>query len=511
MEAGSAAVERGQRAARRSSLSAWVIVASVGILAFAVVAGFPLGELPVFVAAIAILVVGHRSLLKWRALVVGLLLVILFIPIKRYRIPGDLPFELEPYRVAVILVITAWFASLLVDSRVRLRASGFEGPLALLVLAAIGSIITSSARISELGVDAHVLKELTFLLSFVLVFYLVVSVVRTRALLDTMLKVLVAGGGVIALLAIIEARLGFNPFDRLGGLPFLEPAEVVDVTSRAGNVRAYGPAQHPIALSSALVMLIPLGVYLAWNGHGRRWWPVVGLLTLGSLTTMSRTSVVMLLVVVLVFFWLRREHVKRLWPLVIPVLVSVQLVLPGTLGGLKQSFFPEGGLIADQSKSVGSRGQGRVADLSPTLGEVARRPIFGQGYGSRIVDGETPNAQILDNQWLASLLETGYVGGFSLLWLFWLAVRRLGRAAKRDPSTEGVIFVALAASIAGLALGMLTFDAFSFIQVTFFLYLVLAFAACALAWDARTVQQSVATTRWRTPAGSRLPVRPAAG
>jgi hypothetical protein len=511
MEAGAVAAERAQGPARTSSFGVWVVVASVALLALGVVTGRPLGELPVLVAGVTVLVVGHRSLLQWRSLIVGLLLVILFVPIKRYRIPGELPFELEPYRVAVILVMAAWIASLLVDRRVRLRASGFEGPLALLVLAAIGSIITNSARITELGVDSHVLKELTFLVSFVLVFYLVVSVVRTRAMLDTMLKVLVGGGGLIALLAIIEARLGFNPFDGLGGLPFLEPAQAVDVTTRAGNVRAYGPAQHPIALSAALVMLIPLGVYLAWNGDGRRWWAVVAVLTLGSLTTMSRTSVIMLLVVILVFFWLRREHVKRLWPFIIPVLVAVQLVLPGTLGGLKQSFFPEGGLIADQSRSVGSRGQGRVADLSPTLSQVSQRPIFGEGYGSRVVDGETPNAQILDNQWLASLLETGYVGGFALLWLFLLAIRRLGRAAKEDRSTEGAIFVALAAAVAAIALGMFTFDAFSFIQVTFFLYLILAFASSALGSDAREKRRSVVTTSWRPPAGSSVPFRPAEG
>lgn len=473
------------QADRGPIVSATIVLGSVAMLVMAVVTGLPVGELAMVVAAATLLAVGYQRLLQWKMLAIGLLLVILLIPIKRYKIPGDLPFELEPYRVAVMLMIAAWFVSLLVDRHVRLRASGFEAPLMLLVLAAIGSIIANSARITELGVDSHVLKELTFLFSFILVFYFFVSVVRTRATLDLTLKVLVGCGALIAGLAIVEARIGWNPFDRLDALPLIELAEVVDVSTRAGNVRAYGPAQHPIALSAALVMLIPLGVYLAWSGKDQRWWAAVALLCLGSLTTMSRTSIIMILVVVIVFFWLRRKEVKRLWPLAIPMLVAVQLVLPGTLGGLKQSFFPEGGLIADQSKSVGSRGQGRVADLGPTLDQVAQRPLFGQGYGSRIVDGETPNAQILDNQWLASLLETGYVGGIALLWLFLLAIRRLGRAAKRNRGPEGTIFVALAASAAALAVGMFTFDAFSFIQVTFFLYIVLAFAACALSVEAR--------------------------
>jgi polysaccharide biosynthesis protein PslJ len=487
-------------------VSASILVAGIAMLAAAVVAGLPVGEVTMGVVAVAILAVGYRSLLRWQSLVVGLLLVILLIPIKRYRIPGDLPFELEPYRVAVMLVIAAWIASLLVDRRVRLRASGFEAPLLLLVLAALASIITNSAHITELGVDSKVLKELTFLFSFILVFYFIVSVVRRREAVDLMLKVLVGGGVLIAVLAVIEARIGFNPFDRLGGLPLVEPAEAVDVGTRAGNVRAYGPAQHPIALGAALTMLIPLAVYLGWSGQGRIWWGAVALLSLGSLTTMSRTSIIMILVVGVVFFWLRREQVKRFWPLIIPMLVMVQLVLPGTLGGFRASFFPEGGLIADQSRSVGSRGQGRVADLSPTLDQISQRPLFGEGFGSRITDGETPNAQILDNQWLASLLETGYVGGIALLWLFWLAIRRLGRAAKRNRTADGSIFVALAASTASFAVGMLTYDAFSFIQVTFFLYIVLAAAACALSVEARRGWHATPVRRKRqAPAAASWP------
>jgi hypothetical protein len=479
-------------------VSASILLATATMFALAVVAGAPVAEFAMVVVAVTILVVGHRQLLQWRMLVVGLLFVILLIPIKRYSIPGDLPFDLEPYRLAVAIIMAAWFAALLVDPRVRLRASGLEAPLMLLVLASIASVIFNSARITALGVDSKVIKELTFLFSFILVFYLMVSVVRTRPTVNLMLKVLVGCGALIAVLAIIEARTAYNIFDRLDVLPLLEPAGMVDVSTRAGNVRAYGPAQHPIALSAALVMLIPLGVYLGWSGQGRVWWGAVALIALGSLTTMSRTSIIMIAVVVVVFVWLRREQVKRLWPLLIPMLVAVQLVLPGTLGGLRASFFPEGGLIADQSRSVGSRGQGRVADLGPTLDQVAQRPLVGQGFGSRVVDGETPNAQILDNQWLASLLETGYVGGFALLWLFWLAIRRLGKAAKRDPTPEGSIFVALAASLAAFAIGMLTFDAFSFIQVTFFMYIVLAFAACSLsieAWQGRHARRGPVALR----------------
>jgi O-antigen ligase len=185
----------------------------------------------------------------------------------------------------------------------------------------------------------------------------------------------------------------------------------------------------------------------------------------------------MLVVVGIVFLWLRPREMKRIWPLLLPAVIVVHFALPGTIGALRQSFMPEGGLIADQSQNPGSRGQGRVADLGPTLEEIAQTPVVGQGYGSRIVDGEAANAQILDNEWLATLLETGVVGGLAYLWLFVRAIRRLARTARGDPSVAGWLPAALAASLAALATGMLTFDAFSFIQVTFLLFIVLAFAA----------------------------------
>jgi polysaccharide biosynthesis protein PslJ len=134
---------------------------------------------------------------------------------------------------------------------------------------------------------------------------------------------------------------------------------------------------------------------------------------------------------------------------------------------------------------VGSRGQGRVADLGPAIDEWSQSPLLGQGYSSRVVDGDNPNAQILDNQWLGSLLETGLIGVLGLVWLLWRSVRRLGAAAKRNVSPQGSLFVGLAASIAAFAVGMLTFDAFSFIQVTLFLFMLLAVAASALAIEQR--------------------------
>ena len=88
----------------------------------------------ILVAAVAV----RRPYVPWVHLLTVLLMVILFIPIRRYRIAGDLPFQLEPYRVLVALIVGAWVAALLVDPKVKLRRTGLELPVGLLLFAVVG-------------------------------------------------------------------------------------------------------------------------------------------------------------------------------------------------------------------------------------------------------------------------------------------------------------------------------------------------------------------------------------
>lgn len=467
-------------AERGPVVSAAVLVASLATLALTVLANPPLRHLgPVLIVAVLV-VVARRTLLRWESLLAGLILVILFIPIRRYALPGDLPFELEPYRLVVALLGAAWLSSLLIDPRVRLRRSGFEAPFLLFGLAVIGSIVVNPGRVAS--VEADVVKKVMFFASFFVVFYLIVSVIRRIEHVELLVKTLVAGGAVVALLAIVEARSGYNVFNHFSGVvPLLETLDIPDPRARGARLRVHASAQHAIALGAALVMLIPLAVYLARRTGRTRWWLLTALLGIGAVSTVSRTSVIMFFVVGATFLWLRPLETKRLLPLILPALIAVHFVVPGTLGPLKNAFFPQGGLIEEQRRGEGGRGSGRIADLGPSLrDEFAPRPILGQGFGTRIVDAERANALILDNQWLHSLLETGAAGAVALGWLFVRAARRLGREARRDVSARGWLLTAVLASVLAFAVGMLFYDAFSFIQVTFLLFILLGLGAALL-------------------------------
>ncbi len=144
-------------------------------------------------------VAGARAL-AWRTLIATMILVILWIPIRRYELPGSLPFKLEPYRILVALISAGWIASLLVDRRVQLRRTIIDGPLFAYLVIAGASVVANASKLHDSRVSSSVWKSLTFLISFVLVFYLIVSVVRRFRDLDFLVRLLVGGGAVVAFL-----------------------------------------------------------------------------------------------------------------------------------------------------------------------------------------------------------------------------------------------------------------------------------------------------------------------
>jgi O-antigen ligase/polysaccharide polymerase Wzy-like membrane protein len=478
------------------ALASAIFLIGLGGLALTVFSGLPLLGIAVATIAATVFAISHRWLLRWQTLLGTLILVILFIPIRRYVLPGALPFQLEPYRILVAVFVAFWLTSLLIDRRVHLRRSGLEGPVFLIVFSALVSDVLNSSRISSQFLGSYVVKSLTFFLAFILVFYLVVSVARSFDQVARLVKILVGGGSVVGVLAIIESRTQYNVFDHLHSVfPILQSNFDTGDLTRNGRFRAVGSAQHPIALSAALALLVPLAVWLACSTKRRRWWLAAAALVMGGLATHSRTGFVMLLVELLIFSFLWPAQLKRFWPLLLPAALVLHIALPGTIGSLRASFFPKGGLVQEQR---GYKDQGRVGDIAPTFHEISSEPLFGQGFGTRIINKRLvngvftePNARILDDQWLATLLETGVVGAFAWLWLFVRSIRRLLRAAKAEDGPHAWLMAALLASITAYAVGMLTYDAFSFIQVTFFLFILLGFACALLAPVARRAEAVV--------------------
>jgi polysaccharide biosynthesis protein PslJ len=469
-----------------AALHAVILIASAAAIAIGLNGTAPVEVVAVPVVAGVVALAAARLMLGWTALVGLICVVILFIPIRRYSLPGGLPFELEPYRLLVALVVGGWALSLLSDRRVQPRRTGLEGPLGLFAISVAGSIAFNVDRIAAENVQADVIKRVMFFVSFALVLALVVSVIRTPRALHAIVRVLVISGTIIAAFALYEARSGYNLFDHLNQwIPGLEVADIPDVPGRGARSRVYASAQHPIALGAALAMLLPLAIYLAQTQRRRIWYACLIVIAVGVLATVSRTSIVMLVVVAVIFLWLRPRETRRLWPALILLPILAHVALPGAMGSLREAFFPAGGIVAEQAALPGYRGSGRVADLAPSLAEWKQQPIFGQGFGTRVSDIGRENARILDNQWLGSLLDSGLVGVIALLWLFLRVLRRYGRAAKEDLSDRGWLLTAVTASSTAFAVSMFTYDTFAFVQATVLLFILLGLGSSAYQLVAR--------------------------
>ena len=217
--------------------------------------------------------------------------------------------------------------------------------------------------------------------------------------------------------------------------------------------RAFGSAQHPIALSAAFVLLLPISLYLVQKS--------------GTPTMVARRGapahrnpcddVAH-----------QHHHAPCRWSRLRlapaprdeaalacghPCPRRHPLRLAGNIGTIKQSFFPTGGLVAQQTANPGYTGQGRLADVGSRACEVVTGSGLRAGYGTRVIGHPWTDGQILDDQWLGTLLETGMPGAVGWLWLMVLCIRRFARAARADRSSRGWLMTALAAAVAAFAAG----------------------------------------------------------
>jgi hypothetical protein len=424
--------------------------------------------------------------LGWRWATAALVLIVWLIPVKIYTLPVTLPFQLEMYRLTILVMLFAWLLASL-RGGARLTAGGLGRPVVLLGGAATASVVVGIATSHQQGVATLSLKTLSYFLSFLIAFLLISSTINTFRDIEVITAAMVLGGAVVALAAIYEYRTGYDIFDHLHKwLPILHQVSGKDTVVRQGRLRVYASSQHPIALGAALIMMTPLAFYLARRASStlakRMWQGTALLLAAGAAETQSRTVVLMLCAMIPLGLWLRKRAVKRYWPLLIVAFAAIHFVSPATISGLYKALDPRGGLISQQETRAGASGSGRLADLKPGLKQWAKSPVVGKGMGTDPAAGTTdaqggkppPNAIIFDDQYMTSLVETGAVGLFAVLWLCWALIRRMARVAKERCDQHADLLAAYTITCLGFIVGMLTYDAFSFVQVTLLFFICAA-------------------------------------
>jgi len=429
-------------------------------------------------AGVAVLfVVPH--LLKWRAMVLGVLVAIVCIPARLYKLPVTLPFDMEIYRVFILLFLVAWGIALVTDPAVRLHKTRLSLPL--LAFGAVAAIsfavnLPSFEPVYEYPLAA---KSLIYLVVLVLLFQAVVSVMRDSRDITWALRLIVLVAAGTALLGVAEFVTGTNVFRHLDAfLPFLRPAEpdlLLQVMVRGGNPRIAGSSNHPIAYGALLSMVLPVCIHfwLTARSLGERFVfaASAGLMGVAILLTGSRTGLVGLIVGMGLIAIQEPAWRKHLVLASIILAFAVHMAVPGLLRHTLAAITP--GYIAKNELGSATTGSGRLEDYPVMFAEFVRRPLLGRAVGTY----DSVRYGFIDNQYLLFLVEMGLAGIAALLWLYYRSTSWFAAAAKHAKDTERGLLFAMSASALIFAIVTATFDVFAFPQVTYLYFIFIAFGA----------------------------------
>jgi O-antigen ligase len=274
------------------------------------------------------------------------------------------------------------------------------------------------------------------------------------------LRALTLGGAFCGIVAALQFWLGRNiaPY-----LLRLLPGFSVDqieadnavTTIRGGLNRVVGTAIDPIELGVVAGMLLPLAIYLAIYDTGRsklrRWLPVVCIL-IAVPTSISRSAILAASIGIgILVVSLSPKYRVWMFGAIAIAIAGVFVTAHGLISTLKYYFF-----AGTSDPSIAHR-----VNNYPYVEQLVRQaPWFGQGGGTYL---PASGINILDNQYLTTVIELGLVGMAALaFFLLWPALAALtARRRTADPELRD-----LCAALAGAALAAMfcsaTFDSLSF-------------------------------------------------
>jgi O-antigen ligase len=296
---------------------------------------------------------------------------------------------------------------------------------------------------------------------------LAVDALGSRERITTLLQRVVLIGALAACVGILEFAFSGFDFREVMLLPGLTTNVDLDSATRSGFDRIAAGASHPIEFSVVTAALAPLALHFALHADTGRWRYCLALIALLVAIPMSVSrSGILTLAVGLAVYAVALSHRQRLNALVLGLIgVGVfRALVPGLLGTVRSLFRDIG---TDPSIA------GRTEDYAAIPGLMQGHWWLGRGTGTFLPDVYF----FLDNQYLAALLQGGIVGltVFIALLMVGLGVARGVRRRSTDPALRSEA-QALAGTIASLGAASIVFDALSFRQSAFLLFLAIGCA-----------------------------------
>jgi hypothetical protein len=291
---------------------------------------------------------------------------------------------------------------------------------------------------------------------------LAAETVSSRSRLELVMSGVVLAGTFIACVGIIQFSTGFDLAASIHVPGLDNTSEAASfIAERSIFRRVAGTTMHAIEFSAVLCMVLPIALHLAMN-RSRRWYAAVALIGIALPMSVSRTAVVGLasVVIVLVPSWPRPMR-RRFYVGLAVYLVGMRLLIPGLLGTIRALFAD-----AEADPSVSSR----QTDYEYVTQFTHDHPYFGRGFATFI----PTRYDFLDNQYLLSLVETGFVGATAyIVLLCGCAIAALVIKGRATSVADRRLAQALVASLAVAASTSAAFDFLSFPTARALLFIVI--------------------------------------
>lgn len=288
--------------------------------------------------------------------------------------------------------------------------------------------------------------------------------IRRRVHLELILRVFVYLGSFVALTGLLQYFTSINLAASLK-VPGLEVVNFGEfIGTRNGLKRVSGTAYHPIEYAAVLSALLPIAWYVArWSKrvHGRLY-DYIPLIIIASAIpfSLSRTALVALIVIgvsiIPILTIEQKVNIAGYSILFVGALAVLQRRVFRTFMNLVQN--------AGQDDSI----SGRTKDYELINDIMGGHAFFGRGI-------KTFDPQVyffIDNQFLLSYIESGFVGVAAIVFLGLTALTQASRIRKHaDDTRTRELGQVLFASILSIFACFFTFDTLSFPMISLVLFL----------------------------------------
>jgi len=418
--------------------------------------------------------------------------MLFLVPVDSTELRVHLPVDSHVDRFAVVGLLLAWivFGG---DQRALLRTKRSKlGVFAVCLFMglALVSIVFGAERIVMLGELKSSEKHFALLLSFLVLFWFTLTALRFEDVRG-FATFLIGIGTFVAFWMLVERRTGYNFFFEstrtvLG--PIAKVAPPLTQIHPTGGERAVvvGPTRHGLAATTMMVAVMPFALVRVLDGVTRRtrWLNAVAfvLMFAAAMATSRKTALLVPLALIGYVAVYRPREMLRLAPVgLIAAFAFVHVLAPGAIGS-----------IVNVNRAVESNSTvHRSGDFAALAPDIRAHLIVGRGYGS--VEEEQPSQfRINDDQYLDVLWEVGVLGLLAYACMILAPVAVARRAIRsRDPATSSLALAASGGCVAFLVVSAL-FDALSFPQAPYMLFVVAALTTIVAAGPEGNVERATA-------------------